>query len=180
MLYLLDASVLITAKDSYYPLEAVPEYWEWLEYMSRNGHVKIPIEIFEEIKEGPDDQAKDLLFEWIQRPSIQQAIILEEEVDMSLVQRICNSGYATDLTDIEIEEIGRDPFLMAYALRVPEERAVITSEVSKPSLKRHKRKVPDVCRTLGIKSYTPFELNQFLKFSTAWKKALHNNTSGGI
>lgn len=66
MLYLLDASVLITAKDSYYPLEAVPEYWEWLEHMSRNGHVKIPIEIFEEIKEGPDDQAKDLLFEWIQ------------------------------------------------------------------------------------------------------------------
>lgn len=177
MLYLLDASVLITAKDSYYPLDAVPEYWEWLEYMSANGHVKIPVEIFEEIKDGPDDQVKDLLFEWIQRPNIQKAIILQEDVDISLVQKICNIGYAADLNDIEIDEIGRDPFLMAYALKSPDKRVVITSEVSKPSLKRHKRRVPDVCQSLGIKSYTPFELNQFLKFSTGWKKTLKSNIS---
>ena len=172
MLYLLDASVLITAKDSYYPLDTVPEYWDWLEYIASNGHVKLPREIFEEIKEGPDDQTKDLLFEWIQRPSIQQAIILNEEVDVSLVQKICNIGYAKDLTDVEVEEIGRDPFLIAYALKSPQTRAVITSEVSKPSLKRHRRRVPDVCNSLGVNSYTPFELSKLLKFSTGWQKAL--------
>ena len=33
MLYLLDASVLITAYNSYYPIDRVPEYWEWLVHM---------------------------------------------------------------------------------------------------------------------------------------------------
>lgn len=180
MLYLLDASVLITAKDNYYPLDRVPEYWDWLEFLAANGQVKIPREIFEEIKEGPDDQAKDLLFEWIQRPSIQEAIILNEEVDIGLVQKVCNVGYAPDLNDVEIEEIGRDPFLIAYALKNPETRAVITSEVSKPSLKRQKRRVPDVCNSLGIKWHTPFELNKFLKFSTGWHKSIQIQHSKNI
>ncbi len=172
MLYLLDASVLITAKDTYYPLDSVPEYWDWLEYLASNGQVKIPREIFEEIKEGPDDQAKDLLFEWIQRPNIQKAIILNEEVDIGLVQKVCNAGYATDLNDVEVEEIGRDPFLIAYAFKSPEMRAVITSEVSKPALRRHKRRVPDVCNSLGVGWHTPFELNKLLKFSTGWQKTV--------
>ena len=30
--------------------------------------------------------------------------------------RLTEEGYAPDLTDVEIEEIGRDPFLIAYAL----------------------------------------------------------------
>ena len=30
MLYLLDANVLITANNLYYPIDSVPEYWEWL------------------------------------------------------------------------------------------------------------------------------------------------------
>jgi Domain of unknown function (DUF4411) len=34
MLYLPDASVLITAHNLYYPIDRVPEYWEWLSYIS--------------------------------------------------------------------------------------------------------------------------------------------------
>ncbi len=30
MLYLIDASMLITASNSYYPLDSVPEFWELL------------------------------------------------------------------------------------------------------------------------------------------------------
>lgn len=30
MLYLLDANVLIAAKNSYYAFDRVPEFWEWL------------------------------------------------------------------------------------------------------------------------------------------------------
>lgn len=29
-LYLLDANILIDANRDYYPVEAVPEYWAWL------------------------------------------------------------------------------------------------------------------------------------------------------
>ena len=67
MLYLLDASVLITANNSYYPVDRVPEYWDWLRHIAEQGQVKIPIENFEEIKDGPDDEEKDLLFAWMQQ-----------------------------------------------------------------------------------------------------------------
>jgi Domain of unknown function (DUF4411) len=30
MLYLLDANVLITARNRYYPIDTVPEFWSWL------------------------------------------------------------------------------------------------------------------------------------------------------
>jgi hypothetical protein len=33
MLYLTDANVLITANNLYYPIDRVPECWEWLAYM---------------------------------------------------------------------------------------------------------------------------------------------------
>jgi hypothetical protein len=36
-----------------------------------------------------------------------------------MVQRVINDGYAPDLTDQEVEIIGRDPFLVSYGLRSP-------------------------------------------------------------
>jgi len=41
-------------------------------------------------------------------------LLLGEEVDSDLVQIVVNEGYAHDLTDDELEQIGRDPFLIAY------------------------------------------------------------------
>lgn len=82
MLYLLDANVLITAKDSYYPLDTVPEFWEWLEHMALQGRVKIPVEIFEEIREGPKKVGADLLYAWIQQAHVRRALVLDEAVDV--------------------------------------------------------------------------------------------------
>jgi len=41
------------------------------------------------------------------------------------VQHVLEHGYAPDLNDVEIEEIGKDPFLIAAALAGPD-RAVVT------------------------------------------------------
>lgn len=57
MLHLLDANVLITANRLYYPLDRVPEFWEWLVHHAAAGKVKMPIEMVEEIREGTDDLA---------------------------------------------------------------------------------------------------------------------------
>lgn len=170
MLYLIDASMLITASNSYYPLDSVPEFWEWLLYQAQSGNVKMPLEIYEEIKEGPDDEVKDLLFAWIQTPEVKAALVLQEKVNDAFVARALVEGYAPDLTDDEIEVIGRDPFLAAYAMADPANRAVATSEVSATSKRRQNRKLPDVCKTMGILSCNPFELNRALDFRTAWKK----------
>jgi hypothetical protein len=169
MLYLLDANVLITANNSYYPVDVVPEYWAWLLHMGQAGHIKMPLEIFEEVKDGPQDAAKDLLFSWIQQDESKNALILHEGVNIDHVQNVVNTGYANDLTDDEVEQIGRDPFLVAYAM-ADQNRCVVTVEVSKPSKKRHNRHVPDVCKTVGVRSCDPFMLNRELGFRTDWKK----------
>jgi len=54
VLYLLDANVLIDANRDYYPFERVPEFWEWLQYQGEIGTVKLPLEVFEELREGQD------------------------------------------------------------------------------------------------------------------------------
>ena len=167
MLYLLDANVLITAHSQYYPIDQVPEFWGWLQHQAASGHVKIPLEIMEEIRAGR--MAGDLLIAWILQDANYDALLCLEAVDPALVQHVVNDGYAPHLTDDEVEKIGRDPFLIAYALASPADRCVITTEVSRPSAQRSNRKIPDVCSALGVQCFGPFVLNRNLGFRTGWR-----------
>lgn len=167
MVYLLDANVLITANGTYYPLDQVPEFWSWVHHQAASGRVKIPREIMEEIKAGRKDN--DPLLDWIASSDIQNALLLEEDVDPALVQRVISEGYAPDLSDIEIEKVGRDPFLIAYALADSANRTVVTTETSRPSAQRANRKIPDVCDAVGALNCGPFVLNRALGFSTGWR-----------
>ncbi len=168
MLYLLDANILITANSSYYPIDQVPEFWSWLQYQATTGHVKIPWEVMEEIREGRKDG--DLLIDWISQDANHDALLLDEAVDSALVQQVVAQGYALDLTDDEIEKIGRDPFLIAYALANPGDRCVITTETSRPTAQRQNRKIPDACRAVGVRCFGPFILNRNLGFHTGWNR----------
>ncbi len=107
MIYLLDANVLIDANRDYYRIESVDEFWEWLVHHGELGNIKIPIEIYEEIKGGTDDLAS-----WAKESETEEALKLEEDVDVALVRKVTEQGYAEDLSDIEIEKMGRDPFLL--------------------------------------------------------------------
>jgi Domain of unknown function (DUF4411) len=166
MLYLLDANILITANSLYYPIDQVPEFWSWLQDRGASGHVKIPLEIMEEVLEG---RINDPLIDWLSQDGNRDALSFDETVDTALVQHVVSTGYANDLTDDELEKIGRDPFLIAYALSNPIERCVVTTEVSRPSAQRQNRKVPDVCGQLNVQCCGPFALNRHLGFHTGWR-----------
>ena len=120
----------------------------------------MPFEIHNEIvvSRGP-------LREWICRQDIKDSLILDEEVNAELVERVLTDGYGDDLTDSDLEKIGRDPFLIAYALTM-EERVVVTKETPKPSAQRANRKIPDVCDTLNVQWMRDFDLYRVLKFTT--------------
>ena len=163
MLYLLDANVLIDANRDYYPLQRVPEFWEWLENAGKNDFVKIPLEVYEEISDGNDDLAS-----WAKQEEIKAILRFIEEVDVSLVSFATDQGYASNLTDDEVEQIGRDPFLIAYTLKDNENRCLVTTEVSKPSRQRANRHLPDVCTDLGVRCCNTFEFVRALNFSTRW------------
>lgn len=164
MLYLLDANVLIDANRDYYPITRVPEFWVWLAHIASEGHVKIPLEVYEEIKDGKDELGK-----WAREDAVKAALLLDEEADVSLVSRVTDEGYASDLTDDEVEKLGRDPFLIAYALAAPGERSLVTTEASKPGRRRANRHVPDVCNDFGVPCCDTFEFVRALNFSTSWR-----------
>lgn len=166
MLYLLDANVLITAQHTYYARDQVPEFWDWLLGQAQNNRVKLPHEILQEITAGQKDD--DFLLEWINHENHRQILCLDEEVNQALVNRVVVQGYAPNLTDDEIEQLGRDPFLIAYAL-TSTDRCVVTVEVSKPSRQRQNKKIPDVCKMLSIKCCNTFEFTRALGFKTSWR-----------
>ena len=164
MLYLLDANVLIAAERDYYSLTAVPEFWEWLLHHGELGNVKICQEVYEEVIEGTG-----ALVDWLKREDVKAALLLDEESDQALVSDVVDNGYAADLTDIEVQVMGRDPFLIAHAMKDAENRTVVTGEASKPSRTRQNRHVPDVCNQLGVKWCPPYKFFKDLNFSTGWK-----------
>ena len=81
----LDANITITANSTYYPIDQVPEFWSWLQHQGERGTIKIPLEIMEEVKQGHKD---DPLVEWIKKPEVEQALLLDESVDMLMVQHV--------------------------------------------------------------------------------------------
>ena len=162
MRYLLDANVLIDANRDYYPIERVPQFWRWLVKMGEEGKIKIPIEVYEEITSSSDKD--DPLKSWASNPETKLALLLEEMADPMIVSQVTDLGYAPDLTDIEVEKIGKDPFLIAYGVADPKNSKIVTTEVSKPSAKRANRHVPDVCDQLGVSWCNTYSLIRELDF----------------
>jgi len=164
MIYLLDANVLIDANRDYYPMSRVPEFWDWVVHTAAEGLVKIPVEIYDEIKEGHDDLA-----DWVNSSYVRSVLLFDADPDVSLVDYVVKTAYASDITDDELVKLGRDPFLLAYALTSPQEFRIVTTEVSKPSRTRANRHLPDAARILGIVTQTTFQFLRELDFRTNWR-----------
>lgn len=165
LLYLLDASSVIGVHDTYYPCDRVPEFWEWLEFQSRKGVCKIPPSIFAEIK--PENEKFN---SWIE--SNKMNLVLAKVEDLELVRYVKAEGYGENLTEVEIEKIGADPFLIASALEVPGHRCVVTHEISRPKRKRANRHIPDICDQLGVSWMNTVDFIYALDFKTRWKKEI--------
>ena len=171
MLYLLDANTLIDAKRDFYPLDKVPEFWEWLEHHGKEGTIKIPHEIYDEFADTKKkDGTRDELAEWAGNDNVKEALLFEEEADTDLVSRITYGGYLPNPSDEDILKFGNDPFLISYALADPTNRCVVTGEASKPRARGANRRVPDVCGDFDIKCIHYFQFFRALDFSTSWNK----------
>ncbi|NEJ01957.1 DUF4411 family protein [Rhizobium leguminosarum] len=168
MVRLLDANVLITAHNLYYPINRVPEFWEWLVHMGNTNRLKIPVEILEEIIE------KSPIGQWLKEADNAASLRLDEDADPGLVQTVI-AAYAADLNDTEFIEIGRDPFLIAYAMANRAERTIVTVEASKPKTQRANRRISDVCNDLRINWCDSFQMLSVLNFTTSWRSALDGN-----
>ena len=163
MRYLLDSNVLIDADRDYYPIDRVPEFWEWLLHLAAQGLLKVPVEAFEEVKDG-----RGQLVEWIKE---HKAVLLEEtELEAGPVSHAVEVGYAPDLAEEELEKLKADPFIVAYGVALPGQVTVVTMERSKPKRQRANRHIPDVCADLGVPCIDTYELLRRLDFRTHWQQ----------
>jgi len=162
MIYLLDASVLITAHNGYYALNRVPEFWAWLIHHGEEGTLKLPADIYAEVEDGSDPLA-----DWMADANSKDALRLTEEPDPAHLQQVLLC-YGDELSEDDLITIGKDPFLIAAALSDVNERVVVTAEVSKPTRVGPRRHIPNVCTDCGVQWITPIELLAALNFTTGW------------
>lgn len=160
MLYLLDANVLMTAHDAYYPIERVPQFWEWIIDNAKHHRIKIPYEILGELEAG--NKASEL-FKWVK--TNKKNLLLDEQIDQLLIDEVMEQGYEIERsTIIDISRISRDPFLIAYALASRPDRCVVTLEAVQNRAKPKNRKIPLVCAMLKIPCINTFALIRELDF----------------
>jgi hypothetical protein len=159
MLYLLDANVLISAQELHYPLGRIPQFWAWMLVTAEVGTIKLPVEIVNEIAISKGD-----LKDWLTTPDHAKTLKLSGQVDGAILRNVISEGYAPDLTDSELEQVGQDPFLIAYAIPYGTDVTVVTREVSSPKKQRQNRKVLDVCKHFGVRCITDFQLFHELDF----------------
>ena len=157
--YLFDANVLITAHRDYYPPDRVPEFWDWLAHHGSIGNVKTPPPVWDEIKPHDED-----LKSWL-RDHEGDFVLAGDDSDIRVSEVL--ACYAEDLSEAELEQIGKDPFLIACALH--HGGTVVSKEGSKPARTRANRQIPDVGADLGILCITDHTLIRELDFRTNWQ-----------
>ena len=147
VIYLIDADTLIHAKNGDHPIGGDPGFWQWLANSARSGSVKMPTETYDEIT---DRGFGDDLEQWVLAQA--EFLLLDESYAESLLDRVMNEGYGLQLTDVNLEIIGADPYLISYGLVDPANRTIISEEKSEPNRQGANRKVPDVCAQLKVMS----------------------------
>lgn len=145
MVYLLDANVLIYANATFYPLDMVPPFWDWLIAEGKAGRVKIPPEIAAEITNG----RRDPLSAWLVEQEVWDALVIDESAVVAKVRHVIDNGYGPNLDAVVLAKIKADPFLVAHAWGHAD-RTVVTREVSRPFALPQNRKVPDACDRCGV------------------------------
>lgn len=167
MLYLLDANVLITANSFYYEIDRIPQFWDWLGIQAAHGNVKLPAEMMREIT---PDRRYNTFRQWLAANGAE--LTLSSEPIKPYLATVFQQGYGINPSrqtnsgfTISNEN---DAVLIAYALADKANRKVVTLEgvqITGDILPQpRKRKIPLVCRQLGVQCINTFELIRELDF----------------
>ena len=165
-LYLLDSSVLITANASYYEYGRIPHFWEWISRRARDGVIKIPIPVLNEITPSKKDPN---FLAWL-NANIPDLSFTEPLSQTDLVH-VLRRGYSYSPSAIaagDTAQTENDALLVAMALASSSSRCVVTLERPQGSTatlpKPGNRRIPLVCDLLGVKWIDTFDLIRELDF----------------
>lgn len=140
-MFLFDADSLILANRHDFPIDRDPgTFWNFLEDMGKQGQIRIPEAVFEEIRRGDDR-----LSTWLS--ARKKPLFVPTKDALPRIGQVL-AAYG-QVTDIDLEKLHADPCLIAHAWVMG--ATIVTNETSRPgATSMLKRKIPDVCSRLGV------------------------------
>jgi hypothetical protein len=151
MAYLLDADMLIQAKDEYYAFDLCPGFWDWLDRQNAVGRIFSVQAVQAELGRGNDELAK-----WAVNRDKGFFLPVDERTSgaMAAVSGWVQAGdFRDDAKRLFLA--GADPWLIAHALA--HNHTVVTREVHVEGQK-NRVKIPTVCRALNVPCTDPLTM----------------------
>lgn len=150
-MFLLDANILIEAKNRYYAFDLAPGFWDWLEEAYRQDVVCSIEAVRNELLQGDDELA-----EWTRaNPGFFRAIDQPTTKHFQPLSQWAFSGsYRAEAIQAFVGNHA-DYLLVAYARE--HQHTLVTHERSQP----HSRKrilIPDACLAMGVDTADTFEM----------------------
>lgn len=148
-MHLVDANILIDAKNRYYAFDIAPGFWAWLDRVHRAGHVISIDAVRDELLAGEDELA-----EWARE---RRDFFLP--VDRLTVQNFAPLSTWADgrgYTPAALREFSSDQadfLLIAHAAGHGD--TVVTNEQPSPQARR-RVKIPDACAAMGVETVDIF------------------------
>ena len=137
MKYSIDTSAILDAWVRGFPPDVMPGLWKQLEELIDNGQLIATEEVLYELEKKEDDA-----YEWAKNHE-NVFILTDERIQLAVIEILRDHK---KLIDTRKNRSGADPFVIALAK--VEGCNVITGE--KPTNRRERPHIPDVCRDLGI------------------------------
>jgi hypothetical protein len=150
MAYLLDADVLIRARNLHYGMDFCPAFWDWLVASNAAGTVFSVEKVGDEVQAVADELSK-----WAEARGPCFFLRPAPDVLPSLAAVSAWAG-SQDYDPAAVNTFLQiaDYYLVAHALAA--KYTVVTHEIPSPS--RRRIKIPNACIGLGAKCMTPFEM----------------------
>lgn len=149
-IYVVDSNFFIEAHRSSYPLDVALSFWNKVKQLAVEGKIisidKVKNELYDK-NDALESWCKANLPNAFFKDSTEVLVAYREVTTWAISK---SEHYRTNAINEFLSADEADAFLVAYALTNPDERIIVTHEISQPEIKR-KIKIPESCNALNVR-----------------------------
>jgi hypothetical protein len=148
-IFIVDTNFFIQAHRVNYPLDIAHSFWNKVKQLAEKDKIisidKVRDEIFDN---------NDILSEWCEM-NLPKSFFHDTSLNIDNYRIVItwavsrNTHYLTNALNEFLSADEADAFIVAYALSEPNNRIIVTQEISEP-YRKNKVKIPDACSALGV------------------------------
>lgn len=161
-IYVVDSNFFIQAHRVSYPLDVAFSFWNKVKQLAEEGKIisidKVKNEIYDK---------NDALEEWC-KANLPEDFFKESSEVMATYGQVAawaisrSSHYLPNALNEFLDADEADAFIVAYALADPNNRIVVTQEISEPN-RKNKIKIPEACIALNVQFVNTMDMFRQLR-----------------